>query len=79
MKTQSAIVPLSIEIDENIYNCMQDFLAANPQWNRDKLIDASVSLFLMQNHQAIKPKDFQDCSKTYLHSICGVAEYHPQN
>lgn len=61
MKSQQAIVQLSVEVNESIYNCMQDFLASNPQWNRQKLINASISLFLMQNHKSIKPDNYQDC------------------
>lgn len=79
MKSQQAIVQLSVEVNESIYNCMQDFLASNPQWNRQKLINASISLFLMQNHKSIKPDNYQDCSKTYLNAICIAPEHYSQN
>ncbi len=79
MKSQQVIVPLSVEVNENIYNCMQDFLASNPQWNRERLINASISLFLMQNHKSIKTKNYQDCSQTYLHSIGILPKPHSQN
>ena len=70
MSYPATLVALSVELNENIYSCMQDFLAANPQWNREKLINASISLFLIQNHNDIKPEAYQDCSKTYIKMIC---------
>lgn len=79
MKSQQAIVSLSVELNENIYHCMQDFLASNPQWNRKKLIDASISLFLRQSYQTIKPNADRDFSKIYLRSISNVQENYSQN
>ncbi len=73
MKSESTNVTLSVELEEEIYCCMQDFLASNPGWNQKLVIDASMSLFLMQNHRQIKPEDYQACSQKYLHSVCGVA------
>ena len=70
MKSEQSTIALSVEVNEAIYNCMQDFLANNPQWNRKMLIEASMSLFLMQNHQKIKPSDYQVCSQNYWHSVC---------
>lgn len=75
MNSQQTTVEVYIEIDEKIYECMQDFLASHPQWNRKMLIEASMSLFLMQNHRNIKPNDFRACSKTYLNSICNSEQY----
>ena len=79
MKSQQAVVPLSVEVNENIYNLMQDFLTSNPQWSRQRLINASISLFLMQNHKSIKARNYQDCSQTYLHSIGILPKPHSQN
>ena len=70
MSSEATLIALSVELNENIYNCMQDFLASNPQWNRKKLIDASISLFLIQNHGNIKPEAYKDCSRTYLRMVC---------
>lgn len=79
MKSQPAIVTLSVEVNENIYNCMQDFLASNPQWDQKKLINASISSFLMQNHTQMTPKAYQDCSKIYLRSISTASEHYSLN
>ena len=74
MKSEQSTIALSVEVNEVIYNCMQDFLANNPQWDKKMLIEASMSLFLMQNHQKIKSTDYQVCSQNYLHSVCGVPD-----
>lgn len=81
METNSELTTVNvyIEIDENIYDCMQDFLASNPQWNKSMLIEASISLFLMQNHRSIEPQAYRNCSKTYIHSICDTVEKYSHN
>ncbi len=71
MKSESKNVTLSVELEEEIYRCMQDFLTSNPAWNQKLVIDASMSLFLIQNHRQIKREDYQACSQKYLHSVCG--------
>ena len=73
MKSESNTVSLSVELEEEIYDCMQDFLTSNPSWNQRRLINASMSLFLIQNHSTIKPQDYRACSQQYLHSICADA------
>ena len=76
MKSESTTVALSVELSEEIYDCMQDFLTSHPGWNQRRLIDASMSLFLIQNHSAIKPDDYRACSQQYLHSVCAVFPGH---
>lgn len=75
MNFQQARVEVYIEIDEKIYECMQEFLASHPQWNKKMLIEASMSLFLIQNHHDIKPDSLRTCSKTYLNSICSSKQH----
>lgn len=79
MNSYQETVALSVEINEKIYDCMRDFLASNPQWNQAMVMEASMSLFLMQNHQNIKPEAYQNCSKKYLHFLCAVSEKYAEN
>ena len=72
MKPEPTRLTLSVELDEAIYFCLQDFLAAHPDWNQTQIIDASLSLFFLQNHATIKPEDYHACSQKYLHSVCAV-------
>ncbi len=50
MKSESTTVALSVELSEEIYDCRQNFLASNPGGNQGGLINASMSLLLIQNH-----------------------------
>ena len=76
MKSVPTTVALSVELSDKIYRCLQDFLAAHPDWNQQRVMDASLSLFFLQNHSHLKPEDYQACSQQYLHSVCGVAPAH---
>lgn len=67
--SESSRVALSIEVNESIYKCLQDFLAANPQWTQEQLINASMSLFLLQNHKNIVHKDNQSDYGNYSDSV----------
>ena len=73
MKFEPTTVALSVELSEKIYRCLQDFLADHPDWNQQRVMDASLSLFFLQNHSHIKPEDYQACSQQYLHSVCADA------
>ncbi len=79
MKPEKQRVALSVEMDGDIYDCIQDFLASNPGWNRQLLIDASMSLFLMQNHCQMKKSHYKSCSQIYLNSVCALPDKHFQN
>ena len=79
MKSKNQRVSLSVEINEDIYDCIQDFLASNPQWNQETVINASMSLFLLQNHREIKPTDYRACSRNYLHSVCSTDSQQSSN
>lgn len=70
MESQKIKVSLSIELDEKIYQCMQEFLDSNPQWSSESLFNASLSLFLMQNHKEIDSIQYRACAQKYLHSVC---------
>lgn len=71
MTSHKITVTLSVDIDENIYECMQDFFNVNPHWNSETIFNASLSLFLMQNYQEIESEQYQTCGQRYLNSICG--------
>ena len=79
MKSQQKSITLSVEIDENIYQCMQDYLNSNSQWDIEAVLNASLSLFLMQNHASIQTADYRVCSQKYLRSICHTSRHYSQN
>lgn len=63
-------VTLNIEIDEVLYQGIAEFIANNENWDRDRIINTSLSLFLLQNSDSVSPQTYQASSKTYLHSVC---------
>ena len=69
MSSKSTIT-LNIEVDNALYSVINEFLAVNPDWNRDRLINTSLSLFLIQNADSVSSRTDRACSKTYLHSVC---------
>lgn len=79
MKSQQKNVTLNVEIDDGIYQCMQDYLSSNNQWNTNAVINASLSLFLIQNHSSIEAADYKACSQKYLRSLCSVPRQYFQN
>jgi len=70
MKPPPITVTLNVEIDENIYECMQDFFNENPHWNSETIFNASLSLFLMQNYEGVESEQYQACGQRYLNSVC---------
>ena len=79
MKSAPKKVTLNIEIDEDIYQCLKDYLNSNSQWNVTMILNASLSLFLIQNHRQISSDDYRACSQKYLHSICSASQQYSQN
>lgn len=63
-------ITLNIEIDEVLYNGIAEFINSNEDWDRDKIINTSLSLFLLQNSNSVSNQTYQASSKTYLHSVC---------
>ncbi len=63
-------ITLSVEIESQIHSGIQEFLEDNSDWDQNRVINTSVSLFLIQNPQFISPKSYQACSQAYLHAIC---------
>ncbi len=52
MKSELLNIILSIELEENLYFCLKDFLDSHPDWNQQQVINASLDSFL--DHNQIK-------------------------
>lgn len=66
--------PISVvaEIDSELHESLLKFLDRHPYWDVNKLFNASLSLFMLQNgsgENAIDAEDYRICSKIYLDSI----------
>ncbi len=79
MEFSQNTITLNVEINESIYRCMQDFLDTYSDWNQKSVINASMSLFLLQNHRQIKPLDYQACSRSYVQFVCDRESKFSQN
>lgn len=47
--TTTRPVSLLIEVPEPLHKALQDYLDTHPGWDQDRVINAALSLFLMQN------------------------------
>ena len=56
MKFEQFNIILSIELEENLYFCLKDFLDSHPDLNLEEVINASLSLFLDDNQTIINSK-----------------------
>ena len=79
MKSNRSKVTLSIELDEKVYGCIQDFLTVHREWDLDTTVNAGMCLFLLQNYRQIKHSDYQVCSQNYLHLICSEEDKSSEN
>lgn len=73
MNNGSTKITFSVEIDENIYNSIQDFLTIHRKWDLNRTVEAGMSLFLLQNYQNFRQLDnkgYRSCTRSYARYIC---------
>ncbi len=63
-----ATVSLMVEIPEALHVSMQDFLSTHEKWSQERIMQAALSLFLMQNG-VNQPQ----VNSLYLDSLFGCA------
>ena len=69
MNSEPTRITLSVELKEELYQHMKDFLADNLDWNQEQLMDASLSWFLGDNPKN-QPKDYETIAEAiYLQSV----------
>ncbi len=66
--TAPATVSLMIEIPETLYQSIQDYLNTHDLWSQERVMQAALSLFLMQNG-VNQPQ----VNRLYLDSLFGCA------
>ncbi len=67
-------VTLSVELKEVIQNSMREFLDSHPGWDQNRVINAGVALFLIQNLPNLSSGNYQACSQAYLQSVCSFPD-----
>lgn len=67
----SSKISIEANVNEVLYKGEQQFLSAHPDWDRDRVINAALALFLLQNSNDVKT----GCaaSREYLDSLFGGA------
>ena len=68
--TAPATVSLMIEIPETLHQSIQDYLNTHDLWSQERVMQAALSLFLMQNGV-----NHPQVNRLYLDSLfgCGAA------
>ncbi|MEM6255576.1 MAG: DUF2811 domain-containing protein [Cyanobacteria bacterium P01_D01_bin.156] len=66
--TAPVTVSLMIEIPESLHESIQDYLNTHELWSQERVMQASLSLFLMQNGMS-QPH----VNRLYLDSLFGCA------
>ena len=65
-------ISLEAEINSELHQTLLKYLDCHPYWDVNRVINASLSLFMMQNwcsENGIKDRDYQICTKVYLDNI----------
>ena len=69
---QEYCISVEAEIDGELHKSLQRYLDSHPYWDLNRVLNASLSMFMMQNWQAengFKQRDRDICSRVYLDSI----------
>lgn len=65
-------VSILVEIPEDLHESVVDFLEHRPDWDRDRLFSAALSLFLLQNGFGSVPErsaNYRRTARIYLDSL----------
>jgi hypothetical protein len=68
VSTAPVTVSLMIEIPESLHHSIQDYLNTHELWSQERVMQASLSLFLMQNGM-----NQPHVNRLYLDSLFGCA------
>ena len=66
--TDQTTVSLMVEIPETLHLSIQDYLDSHEMWSQERMMQAALSLFLMQNGV-----DHAHVNSLYLDSLFGCA------
>ena len=69
---QKYCISLEAEIDSDLHQSLARYLNSHPYWDMNRVLNASLSLFLMQNwtsENGFSKSDRNTCTRIYLDSI----------
>ncbi len=69
---QEYCVSVEAEINSELHKSLSRYLDSHPYWDLNRMLNASLSMFIMQNwskEDGLEQKDYDTCSRVYLDSI----------
>ena len=69
---QEYCISLEAEINSELHQSLARYLDCHPYWDLNRVLNASLSLFMMQNwsqENGLTKKDYDTCASVYLNSI----------
>ncbi len=70
--SQENCISLEAEINSDLHQSLLKYLDNHPYWDVNRVLNASLSLFMLQNwsqDKGLRTKDYDTCSRVYLDSI----------
>ena len=69
---QESCISVEAEINSELHKSLAKYLDYHPYWELNRVLNASLSLFMMQNwsrENGIEKCDYDICTRIYLDSI----------
>lgn len=69
---QESCISVEAEINGELHKSLAKYLDCHPYWDLNRVLNASLSLFMMQNwsqENGLEQQDYDTCTRVYLHSI----------
>ena len=69
---QEYCISLEAEINGELHKSLTKYLNCHPYWDLNRVLNASLSLFMMQNwsqENGLEKNDYDTCTRVYLDSI----------
>ncbi|MGF1590608.1 MAG: DUF2811 domain-containing protein [Pleurocapsa sp.] len=70
--SQESCISVEAEINGELHKSLAKYLDCHPYWDLNRVLNASLSLFMMQNwsqENGLEQQDYDICTRVYLHSI----------
>ena len=65
-------VSILAEIPEELHTSLRNYLETHPTWDQDRVFDAALSLFLLQNSPSktlTASQNYRACARVYLETL----------
>ncbi len=69
---QEYCISVEAEINSELHKSLLKYLDCHPYWDLNRVLNASLSLFMMQNwspENGLEQQNYDICSRIYLNSI----------